>query len=81
MYLAFLGHQGTYSDLGTTGDALASHNPASLFMSTWNLVVIAFLIIWGALFIIGRRNQVTDKKPKRMPDIPPNDEGGVGGLN
>jgi hypothetical protein len=81
-YDSYVGHQTTYSDIGSsTGDALTAHNASSLFLSTWHLLIALLLIVWGALYISGRRNRVTDEKPKRIPDRPDRDEGGVGGLN
>ena len=77
-----LGHQSTYSDIGSsTSDALTAHNASSLFLSTWHLLVALLLIVWGALYITGRRNRGTDEKPKRVPDRDNRDDGGVGGLN
>jgi hypothetical protein len=80
-----VGHQSTYSDIGSSsGDALSIHNQsAASFLQAWHIIVIALLIVWGALFITGRRSNATDRKPKRIPDNNrrDNDEGGVGGLN
>jgi hypothetical protein len=59
------------------------HNQsAASFLQAWHIIVIALLIVWGALFVTGRRSNATDRKPKRIPDNRRNDdEGGVGGLN
>ena len=79
-----LGHQGTYSDIGSSStDALSQHNiSASSFIQMWHILVVVLLIVWGALYVTGRRSNATDRKPKRIPDRPNNDdEGGVGGLN
>jgi hypothetical protein len=77
-----LGHQSTYSDIGSsTADALSAHNASSLFLSTWHLLIALLLIVWGALYISGRQNRATDMKPRRSPDQNSNDDGGVGGLN
>ena len=40
------------------------------------------LVVWGALYVSGRRSNATDRKPKRIPDRRDEDnDGGVGGLN
>lgn len=76
-----LGHQSTYSDIGSsTGDALSLHNTSTFFLSAWQVILVLLLIVWGALFVRGRNSNASDRKPERMPDKG-NDEGGVGGLN
>lgn len=79
-----LDHQSTYSDIGTnTGDALSTHNASTFLLSAWQMIVVLLLVLWGALFVAGRRSNASDKKPKRLPDNKRNDGegGGVGGLN
>jgi len=45
-------------------------------------MVALLLVVWGALYISGRRSNATDRKPKRIPDAHNDDnDGGVGGLN
>lgn len=80
--LSLIGHQSTYSDIGTnTADALSVHNDSNNFLlSAWQMIVVLMLLVWGALFVVGRRSNASDKKPRRVPDERP-DEGGVGGLN
>lgn len=55
---------------------------ASSFIQLWHVIVAVLLIVWGTLYISGRRSNATDRKPKRIPDRHNDDnDGGVGGLN
>ncbi len=87
LHFTLLGHQNTYSDIGSTSnDAFSQHaanNASSFFLSAWQAMVLVLLIVWGAMYVSGKRSNASDKKPSsrgRQPDHRP-DEGGIGGLD